>query len=131
LTVSAVGTWNWIQSCRSRGYSVRVEEVPTPALDRIATFTGSQLELVSLRRLLAIETDYETRCIRLIESLALWTAAPSAEEAADLARSERVQLEAERALEARTDELAGAVENKRLAAVRAKALEQATRELGQ
>jgi len=103
----------------------------TPCTDRLAAFTGSLVELVSLRRLLAIESDYENRCIRLVESLAKWASEPSAIEEADLARADRVKLDAERALDARADEIAGAVEGKRLAAVRSKALEQATRELGQ
>jgi len=131
ITVTAVGFWNFVQACRSRGYSVRVDEVPTPCLDRIAAFTGDQLELVSLRRLLAIEVDYESRCVRQLEALAQWASEPSATEEADLARADRLKLEAERALDARADELAGAIEAKRLAAVRSKALEQATRELGQ
>ena len=129
--VQAVGFENAMTYAYRRGYDVRPEDVPTPATDRVHRFEGSAVDLAAIKRVLVFELKYEERCLRLAHSKRAWAALPSEAELAEARRVERERLQTAQQLEQRTNELADAAEAKRVAGVKAKAREQASRELEQ
>ena len=130
FNVQALGVEHWQTYAYSRGYDVRVEDIPTPAAERVAAFKGSPVELLQLKRTLAYELDYEQRCVRLAQSRRRWAAEPSELELAAQRRIERDKADADAALEQRTTEIANATEAKRLEKIKTTAREQAAKEIG-
>jgi hypothetical protein len=127
----AVGVLRMVEAIFARGFDITPDEIPTPAHDRLAEYQGDLAGLAQLRLALGVELDLERRAKHMAESRRGWAAAPSEAELAEQRRLERVKVAQEAALEQRTAGLAESAEAKRLAGVRAKAREQAQKEIEQ
>lgn len=128
MSINAVGTQHWMKFLYARGYDVRPEDVPCPAMRELEGFEGSDAELAALRMRLSLEIQYERFCLREARARRAWAGEPCAKEQAEAARIERERLAREQAIEARTQQLLAADETKRLEAARKRARAEAEKE---
>lgn len=121
IAVAAIGVLHWMRAGFARGYDVRPEDIPTPAMKRLEQFSGTDAELAALRVQLSVELEYERYCLREAQSRRAWAAAPTAQEDAEAAQVQRAKVEQEQRIEERTAELLASDQTKRVEAARAKA----------
>lgn len=133
FSVPAAGLLAAIQTAQQLGYAWPVEDVPTPVTHQLRELerTDDVAAIGTFRLHNSFHLDYETRCVRKAKALVQWASEPSAAEVAEAERPERERREREAAIERRTAELAESAEVKRLASVKAKAREQAQKEIEQ
>jgi hypothetical protein len=121
VAVAAIGVLHWMRAAYSRGYDVRPEDIPTPAMKQLEQFSVSDADLAALRVQLSLELEYERYCLREAHSRRAWAAAPDAQEQAEAARIARAEEAQQAAIEMRTLEILASDQAKRVETARAKA----------
>lgn len=136
FNVPAAGVLAAIQTATQLGYSWPVEDVPTPATRELRELEKAAVAgvvgagaVAKFRVQNSFHLRYEASCVRKAQSLERWASEPSAAELAEAERPERERRELDAAIEQRAGELAENAEAKRLASVKAKAREQAQKEI--